>query len=151
MHPRFGEQVEVLYQYGAEGVWVETADGKRTILRTAWTDLHPHAALAELHKRPVLLAPEPLAALARWVQVRVQPTPRSPAHTEVGPTHQCVDTGVANEGTGRAASEEEQRSAGARSCERSAHRRPAALVGHARAPSTGREGSAVNNARGGGQ
>jgi len=79
VHPRYGEELEVVSSWGRRAVAAEAEDGRRLLLPVEWTSLHPRAEPLEWEGRPVRLAPAALRSLAAWVGGRLGEADDEPA------------------------------------------------------------------------
>jgi hypothetical protein len=70
VHPRYGEEAQVLRGYGPDAVWLEWQDGQITIVPKSWTSLVPRPGPLRVRGRPVRLSPDVAKTLALWVEAR---------------------------------------------------------------------------------
>jgi hypothetical protein len=98
-----------------QGLHAELPDGRRCYLPFAWTDREPRPDPLELAGEPVRLAPQALLSLSRWLGARVD--------------RRKLD---------RADREDQKRIHGVVGDKGRRDGEPAAVVGKARAPRTGR-------------
>jgi len=106
VHPLFGQELGVRSSYGTNGVWAETADGKRRLLPLAWTSLRPRREPLELEGQAVRLAPNALLELAGWVAARAggsTPSFGEKVAVEIGPDDNKEDVQTTRRGADTAA------------------------------------------------
>jgi hypothetical protein len=138
VHPRYGQGVAVLRTHGPDALWVETPDGKHTIVPAAWTDWRPRAGLPEIGGRQVLLVPDAMKELAAYAAARRDAshsddgTPPGTTKAEKGDAHDPSDVPASSRGDQR-----RQQPTGGR---RGGHRTPAPVVEQAGASKAHRAG-----------
>ena len=72
VHPRYGQEAQVLRAHGPDAVCLEYCDEQVTIVPKAWTSLVPRAAPLAVGGTPVRLCPEATKKLAEWVRARAK-------------------------------------------------------------------------------
>jgi hypothetical protein len=68
VHPRYGEEVHIIRQYGVDAVWVETNDGKLTIIPISWTELRLRSQIIDREGQAVRFELVLLKELATLVE-----------------------------------------------------------------------------------
>ena len=102
VHPRFGEEIAVVWRQGRHTVLVEMSDGRVRKLPVAWTTLHVRAEALSFKGQPVRLAPERLRELVAWVAAR-RPAETETCHAEQRVENPDLDGRVGDGAVGRAA------------------------------------------------
>jgi hypothetical protein len=141
VHPRFGEELDVLRPYGRQAVWVETSEQRVITLPLAWTTLCPRPEPLVARGRTVRLAPEALRELAGWVAARARDAEalegqkgQEVGHFDKYMVNRDTDGGLSDEPAGR---RKEDRGADARGAAPSStgHHSAASVVEQAGSPS----------------
>lgn len=70
IHPLYGQELEVVRSYGADGVWVELSSGERRLLPVRWTSLRPRRDPLQVQGQLVRLDPDAARQLSCWVADR---------------------------------------------------------------------------------